>query len=127
MTDTKPESHQKILARDLGTDWEVSNFSIDSLQLKEYPISVKYDLTHNLSEDIIYLNPMFGEEIKKNPFVAAERNYPIEMPYRQNEIFVLDMEIPKGYAVEEIPKSVRHMLNADEAMFEYICVKSAQR
>lgn len=127
LTDTKPESHQKILARDLGTDWEVSNFSIDSLQLKEYPISVKYDLTHNLSEDIIYLNPMFGEEIKKNPFVAAERNYPIEMPYRQNEIFVLDMEIPKGYAVEEIPKSVRHMLNADEAMFEYICVKSAQR
>ncbi|MFX5914955.1 hypothetical protein ABTE45_19235, partial [Acinetobacter baumannii] len=22
LTDTKPESHQKILARDLGTDWE---------------------------------------------------------------------------------------------------------
>jgi hypothetical protein len=127
LTDTKLESHQKILARDLGTDWGISNFSIDSLHSKDEPINVKYDLTYNLSEDIIYLNPMFGEEIKKNPFIAAERFYPVEMPYKQSEMFVLDMEMPKGYAVEEIPKSVRYMLNEDEGMFEYICAKSAQR
>ena len=30
------------------------------------------------------------------------------------------MEIPKGYKVEEMPKSVRYKFNEDEGMFEYL-------
>ena len=30
------------------------------------------------------------------------------------------MEIPKGYKVDELPKSVRFNLIADEGMFEYL-------
>jgi len=30
------------------------------------------------------------------------------------------MEIPKGYKVDEIPKSVKLALNEDEGMFEYL-------
>ncbi len=30
------------------------------------------------------------------------------------------MDIPKGYKVDELPKSARIMLNEDEGMFEYL-------
>ncbi|MBS1654544.1 MAG: hypothetical protein JSU05_06855, partial [Bacteroidetes bacterium] len=43
-----------------------------------------------------------------------------EMPYTIDETFVLQMDIPKGYVVDELPKSLLLKLNEqDEGMFEY--------
>jgi uncharacterized protein YfkK (UPF0435 family) len=74
----------------------------------------------NAETDIIYINPLFGEAIQKNPFTSTKRNYPIEMPFTKNEVFLLNMPIPEGYQVEEMPKSVRYKLNEDEGLFEYM-------
>jgi len=63
---------------------------------------------------------MLAEATKKNPFVAAKRYYPVEMPYTLDELYTFSMEIPKGYKIDEIPKSVRFNLNDDEGMFEYL-------
>src|ERR1044071_3911523 len=70
------------------------------------------------------MNPLFTEAYKENPFKAAERYYPVEMPYAVNETYVFNMEVPKGYKVEEIPKSTRVKFNEDEGMFEYIITAS---
>ena len=69
---------------------------------------------------------MLGEAIKSNPFVAAERFYPVEMPYTIYDIYTLNMEIPKGYKVDELPKSVRLNFNEDEGMFEYLISNSGE-
>lgn len=108
------------IRKSLSGDIKVSNLSIDSLNFYDEPVTLKYDLAMNTETDIIYLNPMFGEAIQKNPFSSVKRNYPIEMPYLKDDHFVLNMEIPAGYIVEEMPKSVRYKLNEDEGMFEYL-------
>ncbi|MBZ4188996.1 DUF3857 domain-containing protein [Niabella beijingensis] len=98
-----------------------SEIEVDSLKQYDYPVSVKYKVDFDLgNEDMVYLNPMFGEATKTNPFASAERKYPVEMPCTMFELYVLNMEIPKGYEVEELPKSTRVMLNGNEGMFEYI-------
>jgi len=101
-------------------DIKISNVSFDSLKQFDYPVSIKHDLKLNLESDLIYLDPFFGEAINKNPFTSTKRNYPIEMPFIINENFILDMPIPEGYQVEEMPKSVRSKLNDDEGIFEYL-------
>jgi hypothetical protein len=99
------------------------NETIDSLKMYEEPVSIKYDMKINLGdEDIIYFSPMFTEAYKENPFKSAERLYPVEMNYASDEIFNLNMEVPKGYKVDELPKSTRVKLNDDEGMFEYIII-----
>ena len=104
----------------------VSDEKVDSLQLLDMPVTVSYSLTiDNNDEDIIYFNPMLGDQQKENPFMAAERYYPVEMPYCSDDIYVLNMEVPAGYAVDEIPKSARVKLNENEGMFEYIVVKNS--
>jgi len=50
----------------------------------------------------------------------VERNYPVEFPFAQKETYILNMEVPKGYKVDELPKSTRVKLNDNEGMFEYI-------
>ena len=63
---------------------------------------------------------MMGEEMKENPFKSAERFYPVEMPYAVDETYNLQMEIPKGYVVDELPKGAVVKFNEEEdATFEY--------
>ena len=104
---------------------QLKNIVIDSLKKYEEPITIKYDmqLKNFADEDIVYYNHMLSQILKKNPLVSAERLYPVEMPYVTNEVYVLNMEIPEGYVVEELPKSSRVKFNEDEGMFEYIINK----
>ncbi|HEX3023624.1 MAG TPA: DUF3857 domain-containing protein [Chitinophagaceae bacterium] len=101
---------------------KIENITIDSINELELPVTIKYDLKFNISDnnEIIYFNPLFDEKIVKNPFAAVEREYPVEMPYTVDDTYILYMEIPKGYMVDEIPKSARVKLNEGDGMFEYL-------
>ena len=104
-----------------GTDFEVDNLSIDSLSQLEEPVSVKYDISFKLNEeDILYFNPVLVPFYRDNPFSAVARNYPAEMPYKMDETFILQMDMPKGYIVDELPKSAKVSMNEDEGYFEYL-------
>jgi hypothetical protein len=100
----------------------IDDVTIDSLKEREDPVSVKVDFRIKASEDadIIYFNPVIAESRKNNPFHAGTRKYPVEMPYTTNDTYFLNMEIPKGYRVEELPKSARISFNATEGLFEYL-------
>jgi uncharacterized protein DUF3857/transglutaminase superfamily protein/uncharacterized protein DUF3858 len=105
---------------------KIANLGIDSAKMPDYPVKVGYDLSipHDSTEDIIYFSPILAPEVyKENPFKAALRNYPVEIPYAIDETYVLNMEIPKGYVVEEAPRSAKVLFNTDEGFFEYIVQK----
>lgn len=107
-------------------DIKLENTHIDSLKKEGLPITIHYDFDLNLNneEDIIYFNPMMGEVMKDNPFKSAERTYPVEMPCATDETFVANIEIPKGYVVDELPKSARVSFNETDGMFEYLISNS---
>jgi hypothetical protein len=44
-----------------------------------------------------------------------------------DDTYTLNMEIPKGYVVDEIPKSAKVLFNTDEGFFEYLIVKDNER
>ncbi len=115
---------KKVYNEDIRMDkGEIENLAVLDEQLK-----IKYDIAlETKDEDLIYFNPMLAEQQKDNPFVAAERYYPVEMPYCWDENYVLSMEVPKGYEVDELPKSARVKLNEDEGMFEYLIVNNDNR
>jgi len=101
-------------------DVQLSDKHIDSLKDYDQPVTVRYALTIPMAgDDRIYFNPMLSEARKENPFVAAVRHFPIEMPCRIDELYVLRMVIPKGYEVEELPKGVRVRLNDADGSYEY--------
>lgn len=115
------EELAKDVKKDFGMEVEVSNFIIDSLDKYDEKLGVKFDFdVKGEKEDILYVNPMFGENWKENPFKSAERAYPVEMPYAMDITYNLQMEVPAGYVVDELPASVIVKLNeADEGLFEY--------
>ncbi len=116
------------LKQSFPEEMQIGNIQVDSFQLPEEPVSVKLDFKLSSFEnaDIVYFNPLMGEAIKKNPFYAAERMYPVEMPFATDNIYVLNMEIPKGYKIDELPKSARINLNENEGVFEYLISADAK-
>jgi hypothetical protein len=109
------------IKKNLGEDVVVSNVRVDSLKRYEEPVFIAYDIDlKSEKDDIIYFNPMIGEGMKENPFKSAERFYPVEMPYAVDETYSLQMEIPTGYVVDELPKQTILKINEEEdATFEY--------
>ena len=112
----------KEAEKDFATDMEIKNYRIDSLEKRDEQIQISCDIKVNLEKkDIIYLNPMFGEGFTENPFISEQRTYPVEMPYTIDEIYVLRMDVPQGYEVDQLPKSTRVNFNENgESFFEYI-------
>lgn len=108
-----------------GSDYQLENMGIDSLSKLEFPVKIYYDFNIKSinNGDIFYFNPMLSEALKGNPFKANERKFPVEMPYPIDQMYVLNMEIPTGYVVEELPKSVKLAYNGNEGLFEYLIAK----
>lgn len=123
LTNTSKADFFKEIKKGYSFDIEVWNESIDSLKVYEAPVEVKYDFKFDTDDEMIYLNPILSEALQENPFKASERLYPVEMPYAILENFVLKMDIPKGYKVEEVPKSSVVKFNENEGQFEYIVAK----
>ncbi len=123
----KEEFSKKIQQAYTGEETFI-NLELDSLKKPEEPLGVEYDLRviPDSTSDLFYFNPMQGEAYKENPFKAAERVYPVEMPYSVDERYVLNMEIPDGYVVDELPKSAKVSYNADEGYFEYLTANDGQ-
>ena len=111
----------KGIKKAYNNELTIANPAFDSLTKYEDPVKIHYDLALKTGEDIIYFNPLFAEGQKENPFTSAERLYPVEMPYTFDEVFILTMEVPNGYTVDELPKSIRVKLNPeDDGEFEYM-------
>ncbi len=112
----------KSIKKSMGTDVTVDTVYIDSLDNfdVEAKLNVQFKL-NNAEEDILYISPFFGgSRVTENPFVKAERFYPVEMPYGKDETYLLNLELPAGYVVDEVPKSTRIKLNENDGMFEYL-------
>ena len=105
---------------------EITTGWIDSLKQRERPVNLHMDFTLNsfASSDIVYFNPVLWSGYKSNPFTAAVRKYPVEMPYPVNDTYVFNMEIPEGFVIDELPKSTRVSYNGQEGYFEYLVQKN---
>jgi Domain of Unknown Function with PDB structure (DUF3858)/Domain of Unknown Function with PDB structure (DUF3857)/Transglutaminase-like superfamily len=119
--ESEKEYFRKLLAK-YSDGVEISNVELDSLENYDFPLTMHYDLIFQAfsKSDIVYFKPVMDYSIGSNPFTSLERHFPIEMPYKTDYVYLLSMDIPKGFQVEEIPKSERIILGDNLGVFDYI-------
>jgi len=107
------------------SDMEITNTGIDSVSNLDLPLKIHYDVgLKTIGEtDVIYFSPILAYGYKSNPFSSESRHFPIEMDYPLDRMYVLNMEIPTGYVVDEIPKSAKVAFNENEGFYEYMIQK----
>lgn len=115
------DEYANTIRKNYSPEFDLKSPQIDSLDLLDKPAQLKYEfsLGHE-KENIIYFTPMLSEAFKENPFKSAKRFYPVEMSNTIDETYILTLEIPEGYVVDELPKSMVLKLNDQEdGLYEY--------
>jgi len=98
----------------------LDSFYIGNQNNLEEPVILNYKMTLEPHRDQrIYFNPFLNNGLTENPFKSATRFYPVEMPYVSEKSYILNMEIPAGYEIEELPKSQKMMLNGADGSYDY--------
>ena len=101
---------------------EISDYSIENTKEDlSKPVIEKFNFTSNNCYDVIggkvFLNPLLFYTEIKNPFVQEERRMPIYLGYPRRMIYSVTIEMPKGYVLEAMPKSIRIETENKDASF----------
>lgn len=90
----------------------LTNVQVANLNSPDTALKIHIEATLDLEDNqTIYLNPFFDRFFESNPFSANERMYPIEMNYLTDENYVFSIELPKGYVVDDYPKSMIYKID----------------
>lgn len=99
-------------------DYKYTN--LDSIYLA---VEKKYNfILQNDSEadaDILYFNPVLFKRLTENPFTAPTREYPVDYGMPFFESYQLNLTVPDGYKVEELPQSKSFSLQDKSGSFIY--------
>ncbi len=118
------DAYSKKLQKQFNVPVQIKDMHADNLKDLDEPLKLQYTaaFSFNPDDDLIYFNPILQDRMVDNPFKAESRIYPVEMPNCMNSTYLLDMDVPEGYVVDELPKSARVQLNEKEGSFEYLIV-----
>lgn len=92
---------------------EIDSFTVSNMDNTASAVKMSYIMEKpgiNSEDEYLYINPMIDNLFTENPFKAETREYPINFDYYLNYMQVVNIHIPQGYAVEEMPQSEKIVL-----------------
>ncbi len=115
------DAYFKGKEKDFAVETAISGIELENLDDNEDVLKMKYDFEMKADDaGMLYINPLFTEVTHKNPFNSQSRFYPVEMPFVMDETFTMNMTVPDGYVIEELPKSAVVKFNENEGIFQYL-------
>lgn len=120
---TSEESYLEKYEEQLG-DLKISNYVIENKKTNlSGSVVEQFDfVSDNLTEiigDRMFINPLLFFTRSKNPFNQENRQMDVYFGYPNMEKFNLSIDIPDGYVVESMPKSIRISTEEKEVMFSF--------
>jgi hypothetical protein len=90
--------------------------NLDSLQLpitENLKVSIKNKITK--TGDQIFIQPILFDSYSENPLKAEKRVYPVDFTTGSERTFMFYLNVPEGYAVEQLPKNIKMSLPGNTA------------
>ena len=120
---TEENSYLEKLEKNYG-NIEINDYKLTNIDDLNNPVSETYTFNANNSVEIIgnkmFFSPLlfFAENV--NPFKQEKREYPIDFIFPMEDKYVLTINIPKGYAVESLPKPIVLSMNENIANLKFL-------
>lgn len=91
-------------------------------------VIVNFDFESSNLIDIIgdkmYFKPLLFLALTENPFKSSERAYPVDFAFPKEEKYLFNIDIPEGYVVESLPKSISVPMSDNMILFKYLIVNN---
>ena len=103
---------------------EINEYSLQNEKEINLPVIETYSFVgNNLSESIggkIYINPLLFLTRKQNPFKQENREYPVDYGFPFQDKYAVNIQIPDGYQVENLPQPMTLTMNGNVGVFRYL-------
>jgi transglutaminase-like putative cysteine protease len=87
---------------------ELLNLMFDNIDSIDKPVGLKSEIKItdgiNVVGDMIFFNPKIIHRKIENVFKSEERTYPIDYNFPLKEQYIINITLPEGYVVDEIPE-----------------------
>jgi hypothetical protein len=104
-------------------DYTLKDFTCDNAEEIDQDFVTTYSLISsdqiNTTNKAIYFQPILINNFKETPFKHTLRRLPVEFDYPFTYHYVINIKIPEGYQVQELPKPVVVKMPHDIAEFKY--------
>lgn len=102
---------------------EIGEYTVANEKDLSQPIVETFDFTNtNLVEKIgdkIYFSPMLHYTRTTNPFKEETREFPVDFSFPYQDRYTFTINIPEGYEVEFLPKSLTIAMDQNVGAFKY--------
>ncbi|MCK4892862.1 MAG: DUF3857 domain-containing protein [Calditrichia bacterium] len=106
MDEDKREHFEELLSEKFA-EAALDSLEINNFNNVELPLHVLLQFhVPNYAQvvgDFIYFNPPQLSKLVKNPFISEERKFPVEFTYLRGRNENVDLTLPEGFTVDEIP------------------------
>lgn len=113
------------LIKDSETELEISDFDIQNLTKRDSDVveTFKIDLRKGTQAagNRLLLNPFFSHLKVKNNFNDENRKYKIDFGAPIIDNVSIEIEIPEGFSVVEMPSDLTNKIGSNDAVFEFTC------
>lgn len=113
------------------TQWAIKDIKIDAPESINEPVkkTIDVDLSGQgeAMGNMIYINPIITGKIAENPFKQEERKFPIEFIIPIKNSYMLNLEIPEGYEIDELPQQVNIRTSDKSAHLRYLVQLNGNR
>ncbi len=82
--------------------------------------TVEFEKQSTVNDEFIYVNPLVFLHVSESTFKQAERKLPVEFPYLDQVTLSVNLTIPEGYTVDEIPESIKIGTNNGKVSCRYV-------
>lgn len=104
-------------------DWNISEIEYKNLNDRSKPLIIRYsseiENITNVEGERIYINPILKYKTSKNPFKLEHREYPVNFGYPILVNYIMVLELPINYTIEEQPKSGQISLPENGGTYTY--------
>jgi hypothetical protein len=101
----------------------IKKLSINNLDSIYLPINSNIDVVFENQIDILgdalSINPLFFYRMTESPFKHEQRKYPVDYAYPREERYVIQINIPDGYIISELPKPASITMPDKKASYKY--------
>lgn len=103
------------------TDYEFLEERSDDEKVAE---RIEFELENVLQGDKVYFNPFLIRFFESNPFKLESRDYPIDFGYPRTYRYQMNINVPDGYEVTEVPESASFVFGESAIDLKFLVQKS---
>ena len=120
----KSENEEKHIEQlETRNEVEISNYKTDKRTAQTLLFSESYDFIKksiNLNEDILSFNPLLFTAMATNAMKAETRKLPVEFTFPYEHQINVNLTIPQGWVLDEMPKSEKIIFQDDKIEMIYL-------